>query len=77
MGVNTVLKYTRENKIISNIYNALEIIRKTIIILLIWTATNSLIISHMILKQPTKSVNIPPANMEVEIPPILEVEMPE
>lgn len=77
MGVNTILKYTRENKIISNIYSALEIIRKTLIILLIWTATNSLIIGHMILNQPTKSVNIPPANMELEIPPILEVEMPE
>lgn len=77
MGVNTVLKYTKENKIISNIYNALEIIRKTLIVLLIWTATNSLIISHMILNQPPKKVNIPPANMEIEIPPILEVEMPE
>ena len=77
MGINTILKYTRENKIISNIYNALEIIRKTLIILLIWTATNSLIIGHMILNQPTKKVNIPPANMELKIPPILEVEMPE
>lgn len=77
MGVNTILKYTKENKIISNIYNALEIIRKTLLILLIWTATNSLIIGHMILNQPAEKVNIPPANMEVEIPPILEVEMPE
>ena len=77
MGVNTILKYTRENKIISNIYNALEIIRKTLLILLIWTATNSLIIGHIILNQPAERVNIPPANMEVEIPPILEVEMPE
>ena len=77
MGVNTILKYTRENKIISNIYSALEIIRKTLILLLIWTATNSLIIGHMILNQPAERVNIPPANMEVEIPPILEVEMPE
>ena len=77
MGVNTILKYTRENKIISNIYNALEIIRKTLIVLLIWTATNSLIIGHMLLNQPTERVNIPPANMELEIPPILEVEMPE
>lgn len=77
MGVNTILKYTRENKIISNIYSALEIIRKTLILLLIWTATNSLIIGHMILNQPAEKVNIPPANMELEIPPILEVEMPE
>ena len=77
MGVNTVLKYTKENKIISNIYSVLEIIRKTLILLLIWTATNSLIIGHMILNQPAERVNIPPANMEVEIPPILEVEMPE
>lgn len=77
MGVNTVLKYTKENKIISNIYSVLEIIRKTLILLLIWTTTNSLIIGHMILNQPAEKVNIPPANMEVEIPPILEVEMPE
>ena len=77
MGVNTILKYTRENKTISNIYNALEIIRKTIIFLLLWSLLNSIAIGYLFMHQPTKRVNVPPANMELEIPPILEVEMPE